>query len=94
MKHYIIVKYNGLGKSQEGLSGRIRELFLKAGRIQGVHGVSLHTSVIDLPNRYDLMICIDMEPESLPLFDASDIHREWKAEYARFLEAKTIFDCE
>lgn len=94
MKHYIIVKYNAQGKARADLNGRIRELFLRSADIQGVRGVSVHTSSIDLPNRYDLMICVDMEPEALRLFDASDIHREWKAEYAGFLEAKTIFDCE
>lgn len=94
MKHYIIVKLNGQGKEQKDLTARIRELFSRSTAIEGVHRVSVHTSVIDLPNRYDLMICVEMEREALGPFDASDIHREWKAEYAGYLETKAIFDCD
>lgn len=94
MKHYIIVKLNGQGKEQKDLTARIRELFLRSTAIEGVHRVSVHTSVIDLPNRYDLMICVEMEREALGPFDASDIHREWKDKYAGYLETKAIFDCD
>ena len=40
------------------------------------------------------MICVEMEREALGLFDASDIHREWKETYGGYLETKAIFDCE
>ncbi len=94
MRHYIIVKLNGQGKEQRDLTERIRALFSRSTAIEGVHRVSVDTSVIDLPNRYDLMICVEMEREALGLFDASDIHREWKETYGGYLETKAIFDCE
>lgn len=94
MKHYIIVKLNEQGKKQEDLVGKIEELFQKSLEIKGVHRISVRSSVIDLPNRYDLMICLEMEKESLALFDASEIHLEWKRQYSGYLESKAIFDCE
>ena len=94
MKHYIIVKFNQEGKQRENLVQEIEALFRESADIKGVHGVSVHTSVIDLPNRYDLMICVEMERESLRLFDDSDIHLKWKAGFGQYLESKTIFDCD
>lgn len=93
MKHYIIVKVNSQGKQQKDLAGRIDELFQTATDIEGVNSVSVHSSVIDLPNRHDIMICMEMEMDSLPLFDSSDIHKNWKEQYSQYLESKTIFDC-
>lgn len=94
MKHYILVKFNPDGKARENLSGEIRDLFQRSLEIEGVHSVAFHTSIIDLPNRYDLMICVEMEKEALPLFDGSEIHAAWKKNFSGCLESKTIFDCE
>lgn len=94
MKHYIIVKFNSDGKAYENLCSEIRKLFQGSLEIQGVHSVAFHTSVMDLPNRYDLMICMEMEKEALPLFDGSEIHAAWKKNFSGYLESKAIFDCE
>ena len=63
-------------------------------KIEGIHRVSFYHSVIDLPNRYDFMILLEMERGALPVFDASDIHRDWKSKYGSLLSAKAIFDCD
>lgn len=94
LKHYIIVKFNNRVHDKNILCEEIRNLFADAEKIEGVHNVSFYPSVIDLPNRYDLMILLEMDREALPLFDASQIHRDWKAGFSEFLEAKTIFDCD
>lgn len=107
MKHYIIVKWNKErlhlpaqtrngqeGRALEDLYQGIAALFQQSLELEGVHEVSFHPSVIDMPNRYDLMICVEMDREALERFDASGIHARWKAEYGRYLEAKAIFDCD
>ena len=93
MKHYIIVKFSETVKEKEALYPEIEVLFKKAEKIEGIHQVSFYPSVIDLPNRYDFMILIELEREALAVFDASDIHSDWKAKYGSLLTAKTIFDC-
>lgn len=47
---------------------------------------------IDRPNRYDLMITIDMDEEALAAYDASDPHHEWKETFGDLIEKKAIFD--
>ena len=94
MKHHIIVKWNPEGKAVDGLYQKVFELFQESLEIDGVHGVSLHPSVIDRQNRYDLMICIEMDRDALARFDESSIHARWKVEYGGYLEAKAIFDCD
>ena len=41
-----------------------------------------------------LLIVLDMEPEALPLYDASAPHRLWKEEFGPLLVQKAIFDFE
>lgn len=94
MNHYIIVKFTDKVIDKDSLYEEIKTLFLTAEKIEGIHKVTFYPSVIDLPNRYDLMIIMEMDRSALPLFDASSIHREWKARYAPLLASKTIFDCE
>lgn len=94
MKHYIIVKFSESVEDKTHLCKEIKALFRRAEKIEGIHAVSFYSSAIDLPNRYDFMILMDLEREALPVFDASPIHRDWKEGYARHLAAKTIFDCE
>ena len=50
--------------------------------------------MVDRPNRYDLLIRIDMEKETLPVYDDSEPHHVWKRDYACYLEKKAIFDYE
>ncbi len=94
MKHYIIVKFSETVQEKAALYPEIETLFKRAEKIEGIHRVSFYPSVIDLPNRYDFMILLEMERGALPVFDASDIHRDWKSKYGSLLSAKAIFDCD
>jgi hypothetical protein len=40
------------------------------------------------------MIEMNLSHEGLENFDASDVHKEWKATYGDRLESKAIFDCD
>ena len=93
MKHYIIAKLKDSSRKNE-LAGPVRALFEEALEIPGIHSVQVKPCCIDRPNRYDLMIVIDMDPEALPLYDASSPHKQWKEQYGDLLEKKTIFDSE
>ena len=62
MKHHIIVKFTE-GTDVQALLQPVREIFDECLKIPGIHGVELKTSCIDRPNRYDLMIAIDMDKE-------------------------------
>ena len=94
MKHYIIVKWNVQVSDKEGMLGGIKELFEKAKALAGVETVDLIVSNSELPNRHDLMIRMSLTPEGLTAFDSSDIHRQWKSDYGKYIASKTIFDCE
>ena len=93
MKHYIIVKLEE-GIDKEALVKPVSELFNETLSIPGIHSVSVKPCVINRPNRYDLMIEIEMEPEALPAYDESSPHHRWKEEYGHMIAKKTIFDCE
>ncbi len=88
MKHYIIVKFNDdydyLNELEE-----IQELFNNSLSIDGVDKVEIYKS-----NRYDLMIKMDLTHDGLINFDNSWIHAKWKNYYGKFIQSKTIFDCE
>ncbi|MBQ5332659.1 MAG: hypothetical protein J6K92_05320 [Oscillospiraceae bacterium] len=93
MKHYIIVKF----KEQINvglLTEPITELFRKLTEMNGIHDVNVYTSCIDRPNRYDIMIEINMDKAALECYDHSDVHIKWKQEYSEMIENKAIFDCE
>jgi hypothetical protein len=94
MKHYIIAKYNDRVRDKAALLKEIRELFSEAAGIEGVHGVTVRPCVIDRPNRFDLMIELDMDPSALPAWDSSPVHETWKKKYGELLEKKAIFDGE
>lgn len=93
MKHYIIVKFKDSVDVPE-LYGPIKELFLKSLQIEGVSKAEVHVSNTALPNRYDLMIEMTLTPNALKIFDNSELHKIWKAEYGEFMVNKVIFDCE
>ena len=57
----------------------IREIFDQTQQIEGVHTVNIYENVTPRPNRHDLMIEMEMDPEALPVYDASAAHQEWKA---------------
>lgn len=50
--------------------------------------------MIDRPNRYDLLIALEMDVADLPTWDASDLHKQWKADFGSLIEKKAIFDCD
>ncbi|MBQ6322993.1 MAG: Dabb family protein [Lachnospiraceae bacterium] len=91
MKHYIIAKFKE-GVEKEKLTAPITEIFEGTLTIPGVHGVQVKPCCINRPNRYDIMIEIDMDPDALTQYDACEAHKKWKSEYGDLLEKKTIFD--
>ena len=93
MKHYIIVKFTE-GTDVKALVDPVRGIFEKTLEIPGIHSLDIRLSNSDIPNRYDLMIILDMEKEALPAYDASEPHHQWKSEYGDRIAAKAIFDCD
>ena len=93
MKHFIIVKFNESVKKEE-LINPIKELFQKAMNINEIGKVDIYESNMDLPNRHDLMIKMELSETALEEFDNSEIHKELKASFGKYIMNKTIFDCE
>lgn len=91
LRHYIIVKFSeGFSLDDEFIN--IKNIFKKSLSITGIHKVKFKRNIINQPYRVDLMSVVDMEEEALALFDASDVHKEWKEEYAQYIDTKIIFD--
>lgn len=90
MKHLIIVKFKEA--VSDTMMTDIERLFKSALEIEGVYHIEIHKNIIKLPNRYDLMIEIEMEKEALLLFDSSEVHSIWKKEYSSYIQSKIIFD--
>ena len=85
MKHYIIVKFNE-NAEKEKLINPINELFQKALNIKEIVKVDIYESNIDLPNRYDLMIKMDLSKTALEEFDNGEIHKEWKDDISKVIK--------
>ena len=94
MKHHIIVKFVDSVADRQALFGEIAAHFAPAADIEGIHGVTICPSVTDLPNRYDLMIILDMEKSALPVWAECAVHTEWKRKYSPVIGQKAIFDCD
>lgn len=96
MRHFIIVKFNDdLSKrAKEEIIENAKNLFAPIIQQAGIKSVIFHTSCIDRPNRYDLMIEITMEKEALCSYDDCEIHHKWKNDFSKFIKSKAIFDCE
>lgn len=96
MKHDILVKYKPeISKARKAeLIPEIQALFDHTTELPGIHAVRLYPNVVERDNRYDLLIEIDMERESLDAYDHSVWHQQWKEQYADLLEKKAIFDHE
>ncbi len=94
MFHCILVKFLPSVKDRQELTGRIQELFSGSGDIPGIRNAALYPSAVDRPNRYDLMIQLDMDRQALEAWDESALHRRWKEEFSPFLQSKAIFDWE
>lgn len=93
IEHYIIVKFDSKINYNNYLDS-IKTLFNRTLDIKGVESIKIFTSCSDLINRHDIMIRMKVTPEGLKNFDNSDIHKEWKAEYGKYIVNKTIFDRE
>lgn len=94
MLHNILVKWNEQVTDKAAIIPQIQALYADAVQLPGVHSVSLRPNVIDRPNRYDLLIQLDMDMDALPTWDASAIHHQWKNDFGGLIEKKAIFDCE
>ena len=93
MKHYIIAKFKDRNDT-ERLLPEIKELFNDTLEISGVESFVIHKTNSTRENRYSIMIEMNLSPEGLENFDASEVHKEWKATYGDRLESKAIFDCD
>ena len=91
MKHYILAKFTE-GTDAAALAEPVRQIFADTLTIPGIHGLEIKVSCSDRPNRYDLMIILDMEPEALPAYDVSEPHLRWKTQYGPITAKKAIFD--
>ena len=94
MKHCILVKWNSEVKDKHNFTNIVKLVFDKLLKIEGIRGVEYRENCVDRENRYDLLICIKMDREILPIYDASEPHHEWKEKYGKFVEKKAIFDFE
>ena len=94
MKHCILVKWNSLVEDKKSLLPEIQSIFDKLLTLNGVKKVKILENIVDRSNRYDLMICIDMDKDILPIYDESIPHHEWKEKFGKFVENKAIFDFE
>ena len=77
MKHFIIVKFTE-GTDYHALEKPVRGIFEQTLSIPGIHRVDIRLSNSDRPNRYDMMIVMDMEKDALPAYDLSEPHLRWK----------------
>lgn len=93
MQHYIIVKFSSDYNYFEEVD-KITNLFKESLKIDGVKNVDIYVSNSKLNNRHDLMIKMELTPQALVDFDNSWIHKKWKDDYSKFIETKTIFDCD
>lgn len=94
MLHHILVKWNEQVTDKAAIIPQVNSVYTGVEAIPGVKGVDFIPNVIDRPNRYDLLIRLDMDEAALPAWDASDIHKRWKADFSALIEKKAIFDCD
>ena len=94
MKHCIIVKWNETVTDKAALLSEVRALFSSATLVSGVTGTTVLENCIARENRYDLAIVLDMDRDALPVWDGSELHKKWKADYGERIASKAIFDFE
>ena len=94
MKHCILVKWNSCVIDKKAMLPEINFIFGKLLQLPGIYDVKIHENAINRENRFDLMICVEMDKNALEVYDASSPHHEWKEKYAKFVEKKAIFDFE
>lgn len=91
MNHCIIVKWKE-NVDKKALSEEVRALYSAAAEIEGVRKVTVKDNVTPRPNRYDIMIVLEIEDSALEIWDASELHKKWKSQYGDLIEKKCIFD--
>lgn len=95
MQHHVIVKFNDKVKDKAAFADEVGNLFKgMVGTVKGVYKVSPHKNCINMPNRFDLMIIVDMDKDALEAYSSSPIHENWIQNYSKYLELKTIMDYE
>lgn len=94
MKHCILVKWNEQVRDKKSILPTIRSIFDKLLVFENVYKVRLHENIINRANRFDLMICIEMDKDFLPIYDESEPHHEWKEKFGKFVGNKVVFDYE
>lgn len=96
MKHCILARFvPEVAKERKAqLLPEIKTLFDETLEIPGISAVEVIPNCVDRDNRYDVLIRLTMAPEALPLYDACQAHKKWKADYASLLQNKAIFDYE
>ena len=94
MKHCILVKWNSEVKDKKAILPDILCIFDKLLVLDGINDIKLYENVVDRSNRFDLMICIEMEKSVLTIYDESEPHHIWKEKYGKFVEKKAVFDFE
>ena len=95
MKHCILSKFKKEYRNDvEEMLPDIRNIFDPLLNIEGITKIDYITNCIDRDNRYDLLIMITMDKETLDTYDHSAEHKKWKENYGDRLEAKAIFDFE
>lgn len=94
MKHNIIVKFKKDAPALNEMLDDIKAIFSQTLSIEGIHNVKYLMNCVDRPNRYDLVIQIDMDRDALADYDACSPHRQWKEKYGPYIDSKAIFDYE
>lgn len=94
MRHHILIKWNDQAPDHERLRRDIEALFQAVLAVPGIHRVDVLPSVIDRPNRYNLLILLHMDKDALPAYDACEAHHTFKATYTPYMAQKAIFDCD
>ena len=94
MKHLVIVKMNENAPSREEFIQKAKEAFAPVTDIPGIRAVRVIPGLPLAENRYDFIVEIDMDKESLPAYNESEAHKSWKKNYGAWILSKAIFDCE
>jgi hypothetical protein len=93
MQHHVIVKFNETVKDKVAMADEIGNLYKgMVGTVEGIHKITYHKNCIDMDNRYDLMVIVDMEKDALEAYSNSPIHDKWLRDYPKYLESKVIMD--
>ena len=94
MQHCILVKWTEDAGDRNALAKDAEAIFAEAVRDGFATALKIRRNVVERPNRYDLLIELEMAKEMLPMYDASEAHRRWKESFGPKIQQKAIFDFE